>query len=372
MEEELLHLIALTEISGLGQVGVRNLLAVMGDATSIFRERKHLTDYIPKLNPKVIAALDAPDAFRRAEKEIRFIESNHIRCLTTRSEDYPSRLRECDDAPFLLFYKGSANLNAVKVINLVGTRHATDYGKQICVSFLTDLKSLLPDVLVVSGLAYGIDICAHRAALANNLETVGVLAHGLDRIYPSVHRSTAVEMLSRGGLLTEYKSETNPDRQNFVCRNRIVAGMADATIVVESAEKGGSLITADIAESYHRDCFAFPGRINDPYSKGCNALIAGNRASLLQSAEDFVKAMCWDVNPAVQKKDAIQRQFFPELTEEEQLIVGLLQKNGEMQINALVVQANISVSKMSALLFDLEMKGVIRTLAGGMYRLLGY
>ena len=371
MEEELLCLMALTEIPGLGSVGIRNLLTVVGDATTVFRERTHLTDYIPKLNPRIIAALDAPEAFKIAEKEMRFVESNHIRCLTLQSEDYPSRLRECDDAPFLLFYRGNADLNALRVINMVGTRHATDYGKGICASFLADLKTLVPDVLVVSGLAYGIDINAHRAALANQLDTVGVLAHGLDRIYPVVHRNTAAEMVSHGGLLTEYKSGTNPDRQNFVCRNRIVAGIADATIVVESAEKGGSLITAEIAESYHRDCFAFPGRTDDLYSKGCNALIASNRAALIQSAEDFVKAMCWETASVNKSPEAVQRQLFPNLTDEEQIVVGLLQSNGDLQINTLVVQANIPVYKMSAILFELEMKGVVRALAGGVYHLLG-
>ena len=267
------------------------------------------------------------------------------------------------------FHKGNTNLNAFKVINLIGTRNATAYGKELCVNFLKDLKRLCPDVLVVSGLAYGIDIHAHRAALANCMDTVGVLAHGLDRIYPAAHRSTAVEMLGHGGLLTEYMSGTNPDRQNFVCRNRIVAGMSDATIVVESAVKGGSLITADIAGSYHRDCFAFPGRINDEFSQGCNNLIRTNRASLIQSAEDFVKTMCWDTASDSQAVP-VQRQLFPDLTEDEQLIVDVLQRNGDLQINSLIVEANIPVNKMSEILFELEMKGVIRTLAGGVYQLL--
>lgn len=189
-------------------------------------------------------------------------------------------MRECDDAPLALFYRGNADLNTLHIINIVGTRHATPYGQDICTRFLADLSALYPDTLIVSGLAYGIDIHAHRAALQNHFKTIGVLAHGLDRIYPAEHRKTAVSMLEQGGLLTEFTSGTNPDRQNFVKRNRIVAGMSDATVVIESAAKGGALITAELAESYHRDCFAFPGRCNDEYSIGCNNLIRKTRQCL--------------------------------------------------------------------------------------------
>ena len=231
------------------------------------------------------------------------------------------------------------------------------------------LQELLPDVIIVSGLAYGIDIHAHRAALQHKMETIGVLAHGLDRIYPSVHRRTAAEMTQCGGLLTEFMSGTNPDKQNFVKRNRIVAGISDATIVIESANKGGSLITAEIAESYHRDCFAFPGRINDMYSAGCNELIRSNRAVLLQSAEELIKAMNWDSE--VQAPAVIQRQLFPELDENEEKIVSLLQKHPDgIQINTLVVESNIAINRMTGILFELEMKGIIRTLAGGVYKLI--
>ena len=318
----------------------------------------------------MVEALDCPQALVRAGEEYEFAEKNHIQCLTLVDERYPSRLRECDDAPIALFFKGNADLNALRIINMVGTRNATEYGKQLCASFLRDLKILCPEVLVVSGLAYGIDIHAHRAALANSLPTIGVLAHGLDRIYPSVHRKTAVDMLQQGGLLTEFLTGTNPDKHNFISRNRIVAGMADATIVVESAAKGGSLITADIAESYHRDCFAFPGRTMDASSIGCNQLIRDNKAALLLSAEDFVKAMCWDASSQSRKAENVQRNLFPELSEEEQRIVSLLQAQGALQINTLVVEADIAVHKMNAILFELEMKGVIRILAGGMYQLL--
>ena len=253
-------------------------------------------------------------------------------------------------------------------VGIVGTRNATDYGKSLCQRFMQELSALIPDVLIVSGLAYGIDIHAHRDALTHGFDTVGVLAHGLDRIYPAVHRRTATEMLTQGGLLTEFMSGTNPDRQNFVKRNRIVAGISDATLVVESGPKGGSLITAEIAESYQRDCFAFPGRVGDTYSTGCNLLIQKNRAALIQSAEDMVKAMNWDHVPI--SPQVVQRQLFPELTPEEEQVITHLQKHPDgIQINTLVVESNIAINRMTSLLFNLEMKGVVRALAGGVYKM---
>lgn len=369
-EEEQIYSIALTMVPGIGHIGAKHLIDGMGNAVDVFRLRKEIPERIPEVSQRVIEALDCPQAVLRAEQEYEFIRKNRISCLSFHDEAYPSRLRECEDAPVVLFFKGSADLNSLHILNMVGTRNATDYGTQICASFLRDLKALCPDVLVVSGLAYGIDIHAHREALANELPTVGVLAHGLDRIYPHVHRKTAVDMLEKGGLLTEFLSGTNPDRHNFISRNRIVAGMCDATIVIESAEKGGSLITAELAEGYHRDCFAFPGRISDEYSKGCNRLIRDNKASLLLSAEDFVQAMGWNIPMTLSEKVSVQRSLFIELSEEEQKIVAILEKLGNLQINSLVVEADIPVNKMTALLFELEMKGVIRVLAGGMYQLL--
>lgn len=369
-EEELMYSIALTLVPGVGHIGAKRLVDGMKSATDVFRLRKELPERMPEVNQRLVEALNCPGAIARAEQEMAFIQKNRIRCLTLNDEDYPSRLRECEDAPIALFFKGNTDLNSLRIINMVGTRHATDYGAQVCASFLHDLKVLCPDVLVVSGLAYGIDIHAHREALNNELSTVGVLAHGLDRIYPSLHRKTAVDMLERGGLLTEFLTGTNPDRHNFVSRNRIVAGMCDATIVVESAEKGGSLITAELAEGYHRDCFAFPGRVNDEHSKGCNQLIRDNRASLLLSAEDFVLAMGWSVSSHPAKAENVQRSLFLDLSEEEQKVVSILQKLGNLQINTLVVEADIPVQRMNAILFELEMKGVIRVSAGGMYQLL--
>lgn len=362
--------IALTLCPGIGHIGAKRLLDGMGSAVELFRRRTELPDLLPQANAAVIEALNAPWAFARAEQEVRFAEKNHIACLTLEDDAYPSRLRECEDAPAVLFFKGAANLNRLRVVSMVGTRRATEYGKQFCRDFLHDLSLLCPDALVVSGLAYGIDIHAHRAALANHLPTVAVLAHGLDRIYPYVHRKTAIDMLAEGGLLTEFLTETAPDRFNFVSRNRIVAGMSDATIVVESAEKGGSLITAGLAEGYHRDCFALPGRIGDAASRGCNRLIRDNRAALVQSAEDFAQAMGWMPDTQAPQPVAVQRSLFPELTEEEARVVGVLSQRGDLHINVLTVATDIPVSRMSALLFGLEMKGVLKAMVGGVYHLL--
>jgi DNA processing protein len=365
-EEEYIYNIALTQVPGVGAVWAKNLLKAMESAVSVFKDKEKRS--ILAIPVAIKQALNNPDTITRAEREYQFLLKNRIQCLTIMDEAYPARLRECVDAPTVLFYKGVADLNAPHIISMVGTRSATDYGIRICNSFLEELQSLCPDVLVVSGLAYGIDIHAHRAAIANRLPTVGILAHGLDRIYPSVHRKTAVDMLERGGLLTEFLTETTPDRYNFVSRNRIVAGISDATIVVESAKKGGSLITAEIAGSYQRECFAFPGRVTDEYSQGCNSLIHDNKAALIQSAEDFVQAMGWDTQR--QKAKHIQRKLFPNLSEDEKHIVALLDQQGDMQVNQLAVTSDVPIQKINAMLFDLEMKGVLRALAGGMYRLL--
>ncbi|MDR0894841.1 MAG: DNA-processing protein DprA [Prevotellaceae bacterium] len=366
--DERICCLALTRIPGIGRVSAKRLIDSIGSAADVFRLRSELPNRIPGATPSLVEALNCPEAFARAEQEMAFVEKHRLACLTLTDECYPHRLRECDDAPVILFFKGNADLNSRHIISIVGTRQASDYGKQFCNTFLRDLQALCPDVLVVSGLAYGIDICAHRAALACQLPTLAVLAHGLDRIYPYTHRRTAVDMLSSGGLLTEYPSDTKPDRFNFVARNRIVAGLADAVIVVESAEKGGSLITADLANGYHHDCFAVPGNIDLPFSKGCNALIRDNKAALLQSADELVQAMGWGETTA--GKQPVQQELFPELTDEEKQVVKLLTGRGDLHINELVVATGIPVYRMSAMLFELEMKGVTRTLVGGRYKMM--
>lgn len=372
--QETLYAIALTRISYFNIATCLQLYRKLGSATAIMENRNNIKDVISDASPRLVHALsDVSEALHRAEAELEFDNAHAIRPLTMVCDDYPERLRDCDDAPIVLFYRGNADLNQRRIVSIVGTRHCTAYGQDILTKFCQDLKELCPDVLIVSGLAYGVDICAHRNALRNSFDTIGVLAHGLDMLYPSAHRDTAKDMLSHGGLLTEFLTNTNPDKMNFVRRNRIVAGISDATIVVESAARGGSLITADIAQSYARDVFTFPGNVNSTYSEGCNNLIRDNKAALITCAEDFVKAMGWEQDNQVKKARAkgIERQLFPELTAEETRIVELLQRNNDLQLNIIAVQTGLPIGNISALLFSLELKGVIKLYAGGVYHLLG-
>ena len=364
---ELLSLIALQHIPGVGSITAKRLLEGVGSATQIFERRTELSAIIPNVQPALIKALDCPSAHQRAERELEFIEKHHITCIGYHDEEYPYRLRECDDAPALLFYRGNTTLNSRRIVSIVGTRKCTEYGRDLCESFVCDLATRCPDVLIVSGLAYGIDVCAHRASIKYGLPTVGVLAHGLDRIYPSAHRNIAAQMVDCGGLLTEYVSHTEPERSNFLQRNRIVAGMADATVIVESAAKGGALVTANIANSYGRECFAFPGRTSDSSSAGCLRLIRNHQAALITSADDFIEAMMW---AAPQSNRVVQRSLFPELNEEESRVVILLEQHTDgLPINALSLQAELPVHRLSAILFELELRGIVRPLAGSMYKL---
>jgi len=372
-QQEILYSIALTRINYFKLTGLLQLYRELGSATSVIEHRNDISDIIPDASPRLINALkNIDEPLKRAEVELKYDSEHNIQALALNDDRYPQRLKNVDDAPIVLFYKGNANLNAQRVINIVGTRQCTVYGQDLIRKFVAELKDLCPNTLIVSGLAYGVDINAHRFALQNGFETIGVLAHGLDTLYPSAHRQTANEMIHQGGLLTEFLTMTNADKINFVRRNRIVAGMSDACILVESAAKGGGLITTEISQSYGRDVFAFPGRIGDQYSEGCNHLIRDNGAGLITSAKDFVNAMGWqdDAKLANAQKKGIQREMFPELSEEEKVIVRILHKNNDLQINILTVQANIPIHKLTALLFDLEMKGVVKELAGGMYHLL--
>ena len=369
--DELQAMLALTCTPHVGVILARQLVSTLGTATAVYEHRTELPDILPGVRPSLIQALDCPAAWQRAKVEIDFAAKHHIRILTLSDPAYPSRLRECDDAPLVLYTLGTADFNAAHVVSIVGTRKATDYGRSVCDTFVRDLAAAVPGILIVSGLAYGIDVAAHRASLAYGASTVGVLAHGLDRIYPSVHRSVAAQMTARGGgLVTEYMSVTEPERQNFLQRNRIIAGMADALVIVESAVKGGALVTADIAQGYNRDCFAFPGRVGDEYSKGCNNLILRNGAALITSADDFLKAMRWDTTQGADKP--VQRQLFVELSPEEERVLSILRGAGDaLHINNIVVEADIPIGRLTSLLFSLEMKGLVRTLAGARYTAVG-
>ena len=371
--KEAICAMALSRISTFGPAPMLRLYHHVGSATAIVENRHDIRSIVPDASPRLteaISALDAP--LRRAEEEWEYDTEHGINVLCFNDDDYPIRLRECDDAPLVLYYRGSADLNQRRIINMVGTRHCTVYGEDLIRRFLSELRELCPDVLIVSGLAYGIDILAHRHALSNGFDTVGVLAHGLDDLYPPRHRDTANMMVSHGGLLTEHMTRTRADKLNFVRRNRIVAGISDACILVESAKKGGGLITTGISMGYGRDVFAFPGRIGDTYSEGCNNLIRDNGAALLTSAEALVKAMGWESDTLLKQAQTkgIERTMFPMLSDEEKAVVDVLNAANDIQINVLSVKANLPIGKLTALLFELEMKGIVKALAGGTYHLL--
>lgn len=371
--QELINTIALTRINHFHLTGMVQLYRRLGSATAVIEHRHDIREVLPDASPKLVSSLQNVDQYlRRAEEELEWDVSNGVMPLCMNDENYPQRLRECDDAPLMLFYKGSVNLNQRRVISVVGTRRNTVYGEDLIRRFMAELRQLCPQVLVVSGLAYGVDILAHRHALQNRYPTVGVLAHGLDYLYPPRHRQTADEMVQKGGLLTEFLTQTNADKVNFVRRNRIVAGVSDACIVVESAAHGGGLITASLSRTYNREVFAFPGNVGSPYSEGCNNLIRDNVAGLINHAYDFVKSMGWEDDARLSRAhyEGIERQLFPDLSTEEQQVVGVLRKNNDLQINMLSVQAGIPIAKLSAILFTLEMKGVLKALPGGIYHLL--
>ena len=366
---EQVALLALSKVQATQLAVIHSLIEEVGSAKELIENAGNIKDIVPEAGPRLCELLNDESLIVNAEEEIEFIEKNNIRLICKGDKDYPYRLAECNDAPLVLHGMGNADLNAKHIVSIVGTRHASEYGKSVCENFVADLAKFVPGTLIVSGLAYGIDVCAHRAALKAGLPTVGVLAHGLDRIYPTAHRSTAKSMIENGGLLTEFMSRTEPLKQFFVQRNRIVAGIADATVVIESASKGGSLITASLAQGYDRDCFAFPGRINDQYSQGCNELVSRNRAALITSAYDFVEAMNWETATKKKSAEELQTELFPEMSEEETTVMTALRENSDgLQVNQMVVQLNTPINKLLPLLFEMEMKGYIKAVAGGCYR----
>jgi DNA processing protein len=309
-----------------------------------------------------------PNLLERAQEELEFIDKHHIRVDYFKDAHYPYRLKECPDAPILLYSKGKQlDTSLGKFVSIVGTRNATDRGKENTRRLVLDLAASIPDVTIISGLAYGIDIAAHKAALEASIPTIIVTAHGLDRIYPAIHRPVAISALENGGIITEYCSKTEPEPQNFIARNRIVAGLADAVVVVESKEKGGSLITAHMALDYNRDIFAFPGRIHDENSKGCNALIRKQYASLIENADDLIQAMKWEVdNKPIQTEI---ENLFETLNEKEQTILHILRAQEEsIHINELALQIKIPYSEIASTLMMLEFKEWVKSLPGGMYR----
>lgn len=364
--DNLAYKIAISLIPGIGAVTARNLIAYVGSVEGVFQEKEQNLLKIPGIGEVNAQKIVRQNVLERARREVGFIQKNQIRTFFYLDENYPSRLKNCSDAPIILYYKGNASLNEQRILSVVGTRNATRYGKEICEELIRNFSERDYKVSVISGLAYGIDIHVHKACLKYAIPTVAVFAHGLDTIYPALHSPVADKMIENGGLITDFVSDTTIDRQNFLRRNRIIAGLADATIIVESAEKGGALVTADIANSYNRDVFAFPGRNNDPFSRGCNKLIKFNEAVLVENATDIEKAMNWDVK--ISSYRVFQTSLFEELSPEEQKIIDLL-KGGDRFVDEITIESQLAMSKASALLLGLEFKGMVISLPGKMYRL---
>lgn len=357
--------IALTLLNKVGKKRIRNILSQVDSVETFFAEKKHNLLKIQGLGEATLSQLNRKEALEKAVPYVEYFVKNSIKSYFYQSQDFPYRLNQCEDAPLILFGRGTMTINPPKTVAIVGTRNASDYGKAICDELISSFVG--KNIVVVSGLAYGIDIYVHQLCIKHGVETIGVLGHGLDRMYPAIHRNTALQMQKNGGILTEFLPGTAPDRMNFPMRNRIVAGMCDATIVIESGAKGGSLITAELANDYNRDVFAFPGDIFKEYSKGCNYLIQHDRAHLITESKDFFKIMDWGNEKnlvAVQKN-----LFLDDLNEDEKEIVIFLGDKETASIDFLALKIGLSAGTMSGLLLNLEFLGLIKSLPGKRYKL---
>ena len=367
MSEELLYQIGLTLIEGIGDVNAKSLLAYCGSAKEVFKQKEPHLLKIPGIGSAwAKSIIQSKTVLKRAEEEIQFIEKYKITPLFFTDENYPSRLKYCSDSPVLMYYKGNANLNQEKIIAVVGTRKPSEYGKEKTQEFIAELKE--SGILILSGLAYGVDVLSHKTALENGLNTVGVVAHGLDRIYPQLHDKIAKRMIGQGGILTDFMSGTNPDAVNFPKRNRIVAGLCDALVVVESKRGGGSFITATIANSYNKDVFAFPGRAGDVLAEGCNGLIKQNRAVLIENAADLLYAMQWQEEEKKTKKTK-QVPLLLNLSDEEKKVMDVFAVKPILHVDELCHSTEFTISKISALLLQLEFSNIIKSRPGKMYEL---
>lgn len=364
MSNQLLYQIALTRIPQVGAVTAKTLVSYCGSAEGVFRASKRALYKIPGIGPAIVENIHAADAEALAAKELLFLENHAVTPLFYTDERFPARLRQCYDCPAILYFKGNSAewLNAARIVSIVGTRQPTEWGRSFCEELTEGLKPY--GVVVVSGLAYGIDIVAHRKATGLGMPNIAVLGHGLGSIYPADHRSTALKITECGGLLCEYTHDTRPDRENFPMRNRIIAGMCDALIVVETAASGGSMITAELASQYERDLFAVPGRIRDPKSAGCNLLIKSNKAQLIETVEDLAAALRW--TPLGQARP-VQTQLFPELDPVSEQLLTIVRQAPEIPIDQLSERAGLSPGALASLILDLEFKGLIRTLPGKRY-----
>lgn len=362
--DERIYQIGLSLLTKVGPIKAKSLVSIVGGAEAIFKESDKALGKIEGLNIDFVLGFNREDALRRAEKELTFIDNNGIDLFYYQDKRYPSKLKYCVDGPIILFTKGNVNFNK-KNISIVGTRKISPYGRKMTRQLIGDMKDL--GIQIISGLAHGVDAEAHRSALNNGLSTLGVLGHGLDTMYPAAHRPIAIEMLENGGLVTEFLSNTIGDPANFPKRNRIVAGLSQATVVIESAESGGSLITANLANDYNRDVFAFPGNVDRNTSKGCNNLIRRDKAHLITCAEEMLDILGWDTD---EKPNFVQADLFAELNEDEELIVNVFIEKGEIDIDNLSFSTQMTSSSLSLHLFNLEMKGMIRSMPGKRYSLI--
>ncbi len=362
--EKLLAILKLQATKNVGDIIAKKLIAATGDVEQVFKESKNTLHKINGIGTHVTDSLFANENQKRAEEELNYIQQKNIGFSYFLEDDYPQNLKHCIDAPILFFKEGNIDLNSQKIISIVGTRNITSYGRDFCSQLIEDLKDYNP--IIISGFAYGVDICAHKAAIKNNLQTIGVLAHGFETIYPKTHKKYISEVHKNGGFITEFWHDEQPLRENFLKRNRIVAGLSKATIIIESAKKGGSLVTADIANSYNRDVFALSGRANDIYSTGCNNLIKNNQAHLLSSDDDIVKMLNWDLSKT---STLVQKELFINLTDVEQKVYDYLQQNGKQLLDVIALNCDIPVYKLSSVLIQMELKGVVKPLPGKLFEI---
>jgi DNA processing protein len=363
--EDLFYKIAVTMLPSVGAVTAKTLISYCGSPEAVFQESKKSLEKVPGIGPGMANIIVNHQVFEAAEKELRFVEQYDIKVLFYLDKDYPVRLKNYHDAPAILYYRGNADLNPYRTVAIIGTRKPTPRGVSFTEKLVEGLKHY--QITTISGLAFGIDVACHRTSLDQEIPTLGVLGHGLQKIYPAQHYDVASRMMDNGGLLTEYWSFKKPDREHFPMRNRIVAGLCDALIVVETARKGGSMITVNFANEYNKDVFAVPGRVGESNYQGCNLLIKSHRASLIESVEDLAYVMRWD---EIDAQKNIQRQMFTEFSEPEKLIVNLLRESDEMSVDTLAYKCGMANSELAGLLLNLEFKGVIRAVPGNRYVLL--
>lgn len=361
-KSDLFYILALQKVEGVGDIVAKKLLTHCGTAEAIFKTKESQLLAIEGIGSVLLRKLKDKSVFEKAEAELKFIEEQSINVAFFQDANYPERLKHCIDGPIALFYTGNINFESRKIISIVGTRQITAYGIDFCKKLISDLAPLNP--IIVSGFAYGVDIVAHNAAMEHNLQTIGIVAHGLNQVYPAAHKKYVAKMEQNGGFMTEFWSSSNPEKENFVKRNRIVAGMSEATIVIESAEKGGSLITANLANDYNRDVFAVPGRATDKLSQGCNNLIKTQKAHLLTSAADLVYLLNWNLET---ENKTIQKQLFVSLEKDEQLIYDYLVENGKELLDIIALECDLPIYKISGMLLNMELKGVIRPLPGKLF-----